>query len=314
MSVAAKTADDLVRAVRLKAMRPVADGTFPTTDVLALADDVQITIIASLLQSTRSGRWAATSDVALSDGVAAYTLPPDALAGGLHDLTVVTAEGVERDLAEVATGGRPYLPTGDSSGGAPTAYVWEHDQVVLSPTPQGVSGHLLRFRYPTRPRRLVSPTGNRVADALATVAPPWPSEWSSSTETVDVISGSSGRVLASTDVEDVGGDVAYPGGASQIASLEADGAKEGDYLALPGETPVPWIPESVFPLLVAGTVVELLEALGDQSHLTVAQARYDRLWSKTLSVLAPRNRGERRRIVPRHSPLRSAGRRRHGQW
>lgn len=309
--VAAKTTDDLLTEVREEAMLPDADGRLDSAGILRLASKRMSTAIADLLVSLRQERWVTTqSDTTITSGGASYRVPPRALATGVADVLIVDGSDVY-DAPEISAEERwRYTDGARGAWRSPFGYAWEGDKIVLLPTPQ-TSGYSLRIRYPRQPARLV-PTDECVQvksvtsttfDANTTV----PSTWGPS-EILDFVRGRMGADVLATDVT-----TTYSAPNFTPATMPSELAA-GDYACLAGETCVPAIPESVWPVLVAETSLACLRAVGDPEGIADAERNVIEATTRARRILAPRNRGERKMLVARDSALRGGrfpGRRMH---
>ena len=230
-------------------------------------------------------------------GTASYRMPTRSVGGAL------------RDVVWVDSGGTPQLPplrqlSSDepeaimAQEGTPYAYYLRNYHVVLVPTPN-VSG-TLRMPYYARPNRLVPvasaapiltvealPTGVRV-----TVASTATSLSFVSAERLDVVRATPAFETCVVNSPNVNPD--NPGGGDPITfdfTQEGDTAEVGDYLCLPGESPVPQVPVELHGLLAARTSRRLLKAVGDPDWQALDADVAD-LELRARSVLTPRVSGD----------------------
>lgn len=302
--VAAKTTADLLTEVRDETQLPDADGRLDSDGILRLASRRLSGSIADLLVSLRQERWVTTqADTTISSGTATYRVPSRALAAGVADIIVrETASGSEWSAPEIPAEERWRHSDGQRGRWrSPYGYAWQGDHIVLLPTPD-TTGYTLRIRYPRQPARLVQTTAAASVSskgASTIVVASVPSAFGSAA-TVDVVEGTPhGDVLMSDASATISSTTL-----TIAAGVDTEVAA-GDYVCLAGQTCVPPIPESVWPLLVAETSLAVLRAIGDDAAIPHAERTVMEALAHVRNVLAPRNRGERQMVINRSSSLRA---------
>lgn len=300
--VAAKTTDDLLTEVRDEAQLPTTDGRIDSAGILRLASKRLSTTIADLLVSLRQERWVTThADIPIVSGTARYRIPSRALATGVADILIVDGSDVY-DAPEIDAEERWRYTSGQRGPWrSPFGYTWEGDRIVLLPTPD-TSGYSLRVRYPRQPARLVEVDdcmliSSLTATTLTTLSLPSASAWASG-PTIDVVKSAPGGDVLMMDTAATTSVLTLT-----VAAVDSEVAV-GDYACLAGETCIPPIPESVWPLLVAETALAVLRAIGDPTGTADAERNVAEAGTRAKSVLAPRNRGERKMVIPHASTLR----------
>lgn len=299
--VAARTTAALLSEVSDQALLPSTDGRLTSAQILARADHVMDTMIAQLQVGARQQRMTRTfADTSIASGTYLYALPERALASGVTDIVIVSGTE-EYHAPEIDQSDAFRFRSQHGGWNSPHAYCWQGDSLELLPHPTEGT-YTLRVYYPEQPSRLVLTSACAVvASATATVITTTatvPTAWSAS-ETLDVVSHRPngkprGIDLAGTSIS---------GTSVTISAGVPTGTMAGDFVCLDGESCVPPIPVTLWPVLVAGTTLEVLRALGDP---LVADAR-ERLAEAVViarDLLSPRSRGTTKKIIAYHSPLR----------
>lgn len=308
--VAALTTADLLTQVKVLAQLPAADGRITDAELLSsCADPVLRETVADLLIGTRYQHWVvAASDATISSGTYLYDLPARAHASGLTDV-IITDGTSEWSAPEIPIAEAYRFRTEHGGWESPFAYTWRDDQLELLPHPTQ-SGYSLRLLFPRRPSRLVTVSECAVVASLTStrivlggtgyVGPGW-----SDTQTVDVVRGTSGRVLTEDRATTLSGLVNLDLVSGTWNTSGADAIVAGDFACEAGQTCVPYLPEAVWGVLVAGTTIEALRAVGDDPQaMQDAERRLDKAEARATSQLSPRSRGASKKIIARTAPIR----------
>lgn len=303
---------------------PATDSLVSDAELLALADGEMRTELAQVLIGAKSEYWLADATQAVTSGTATYRLPSRSLGMTLRKPTLYDASGNEWPLGSVSAEDR-YAFTSGSVTGIPHAFTLEDGSITLLPTP-GVSGLTLRFRYYASPSTL-DLTSNCALITRATA-----------TTTIQTSSTPSAMAVADTDryVDVIRGagmfdrmyeDLAMTVFAANEATLSAStpivvadittalnhAGGQAEYLVRAGYTPLPPIPDVLWPVLVAATRRSYCEAVGDVRGMAAAENMFSRKRAAAVSLLTPRVDGQPPRVIPSATPLRGGGRR-VGRW
>jgi hypothetical protein len=308
----ALTTDDLVDDVRLQTCIPTVDGRLGSTEalvdaaILRLADRVMRTHVADLLVATRSERWtAAPADTSITSGTSLYALPSRALAGGAADVRIVDSDGNEWSAPEIGAAQAWRFITGHCGWDSPYAYCWRDNLVELLPHPT-TTAYTLRVMYHRHPSRLTAVSDcallQEYVDATNVEYTSLPSSgWGNGTShTVDLVQrGPNGLALEDDiplNVNTVSGNLTRTSGSF---TNTAPYASAPSYACPYGTTCVPALPESLWPVLVDGTGLEVLRAIGDPGGSQEARDRLSESVTRARAVLSPRSRGASQKIVAR---------------
>ena len=290
----AYTTTDLLNSIRQRGSIPTTTNSSNvnnTTNLLAMAtEELHIKLLPMIL-SAREEYYVTYKDYSITANQATYTIPTRASGQVLRDVQLISGTTVKS------------LPLIDSeritstATGSPSAYYLEHNKVVLYPTPS-TTVDTLRLRYYLRPSRLAATSACVQITAIDTA-----------TFTVTVAAVPS-TMTANAYIDYVAADAPFQNRAidqliSSVTSttiimtgLPSDLAV-GDWVALADYTPIPQIPFEFIPVLSQMTVVKSLEALGDREGAKNAAADLQIIQNNALALIAPRNHGEPKKVVPR---------------
>lgn len=310
------TSADLIADVRRRAQLPdaAADGAMTDADILALATEEMSLRIVPLVRSAREDYYVMSVDLAVTSGQALYRIHERAQAGGLRDVTIVTASGDEYRIPRIDV--EEIGPA--ESVGAGLAYVLEGPDIRLVPTPTS-SDLTLRMRFHRAHSRFVpnAETSFAVWSGTTLSANAIPSTWSGLISTglvIDVYYDTSpfGAIALNQIVTSID-----PGSGS-FEDFTIVGGLAGFNLptnyqlrvGLSGETSNMDAPRECWPLLISSVTARVLEVIGDTTGAQIAHALVERESPRILSLLSPRSEGGRRVIIDRESALRT----RRGRW
>jgi hypothetical protein len=319
-----KTTDDLLAEARGGVAAPSANGLISPSELLSFADSDMRTELAQILIGTRSEYWLTDYTTPVVASQSTYRLPDRALGMGLRDVTVLDSGGREYNCTQIPADQRYLWSHGQSWGeSGPFVFTFENGSVTLLPTPAQSSQWTLRMRYYAEPSTLdllencsafsntpPSPTQIALDD---TVSPA-----TGNNAVIDIIYGAGMHEVMFTErlVNSAVGTTIILQGDTPIVPEDVAGNDVSSlthYVARLGRTPLPPIPMTLWPALVALTRRSYCEAIGDMRGMEAASAMYERKRAAALSLLQPRVDGEVRRPVPLFTPLRG-GRYRGRGW
>lgn len=244
-----------------------------------------------LIMSVRDEFYVRTKDYAITSNQRTYLIPERASGMVLRDVQIVQGTDI-RSLEPIQS---EHITT--TSTGTPEGYYFEHDSVVLYPTPSSTSG-TLRMRYFTRPSTLVATAEcaqiASINTTLKTVTVTTiPGSWVATTS-LDFVRQNSPHTCLEIDQA----AVSVVTTTIEFAALPS-GLVVGDWLALAGETPIPQIPTDFRPVLAQMTVAQVLMANGDKEGAAAADRDVEKLSAYVLALITPRNQGANKKIIPR---------------
>lgn len=260
--------NELIADIRARGSIPDDDANFTTDEIRKAATLEMREGVAPVLVRCRTEHLVYRHEQTITAGTAAYRMPTRAMAGSLRDVIVVGSNGSARPPLVAISSDDPRAQAGTS--GEPFAYYIRNHHVVLvyAPTASGT----LRLPYYARPNKLVLPSTCGVVTSASYTAATGDNEVfvSDPPETlqtdgmaIDLVRGTPGfETLFSGDtnlVEEVSPDVWH----YMFVTSEDPGIARGDYVCLPGESPVPQVPVECHGLLAARTAMRLLKSAGD---------------------------------------------------
>jgi hypothetical protein len=298
----------------LKERGSLPDEDFRFSDILLLnaATREMREGIAPMLTASRLDYLVYAYTVAVTSGKASYRMPTKAVGGTLRDVVFIGADGNPCPLTllssdEVRTIGNP------ATLGTPMGYYLRNYEVVLVPPPN-VTG-TLSMPYYARPNRLVLAGASTVTGARAiacatasynTVAgslqmsfhdgdPPAVLDGQGAgTQALEIVRASPGfeTLLTVADGEPTIIEVAPNSWAYRFTGFTSNpGIVGGDYICLPGESPVPQLPVELFGLLAVRGARRALKAVGDDRWQAL-EADVAELESKAKDWLTSRVSGD----------------------
>lgn len=258
--------------------------------LLELVDQHLRTVVTPKLLTVAEDWLTSTATYSVVAGTATYRLPWRSLR--VLDVTLLNASGepmrrFSRASAEQAKGLRTagWL----RKEGRPELWLVEASSLRLYPTPDVSGTHTLAVRYARRPGRLVDSAGTGVwvvtsvdGATLSLFGTGNPSN----EPAFDIIRGTPGFESLGDDVVSLGGSGA---GTSWTVDLEnTEGLEVGDYVALPGTSPVPQVPFDYLAVLEESVVEQLLRGAGDVAGAQTAREAKVDLQVSAEAVLEPR--------------------------
>lgn len=258
--------------------------------LLALVDQHLRTVVTPKLLTVAEDWLTASVSIPVVAGTATYRLPWRSLR--VLDVALLNASGeplqcFSRASAEQAKGMR-------TAGwlrlqGRPELWLVEASSLRLYPTPDVSTTYTLAVRYARRPGRLVDSAGTGVWVVTAVDGATLSLSGTGNPTAVtyfDIIRGTPGFESMGDDAVSLGGS---GGGTSWTVDLEqTDGIAVGDYLALPGTSPVPQVPLDYLGVLEESVVEQLLRGAGDVAGAQSAREAKMDLQLSAEAVLEPR--------------------------
>lgn len=280
---------------RLRGGLPSTDARFTDAKLLKLLTDELQGNIAPLVHNAKSDHGVVQYTVSATVGQSEYHLPSNAFAGTMRDVYWLDSSSNITPL-EPRSAADPLMYALGRNNGTPRYYYLRGSRVNVVPPPSA-AGTLALPHY-ARPSTLVLIASCMTIDAVTTSA-------TSVFVTVD-FSGSPPFAYNTARLSVVsarpGFETIIDNGANDNPSLVSPGVYEleftwngtnapvaGDYLCLPGESPVPQCPVELFPLLHARAALVAVPSTGDMSQASAAlAAQVADLEAKARAFLQPR--------------------------
>lgn len=303
------TSDDLIASVRRAGFLPDTSD-LSSSDILAFADEELLTTVAEAWKGGREERAVTYEDIPVVAGTQRYRIPRRAMGRAVRGVAWLDASGNEGPADEIS----PLDAWRWSNGGA--IYYFEDDHLVLPYSPTA-SNESIRVRYVSGPPRLVDVTAaaritqpiSTTSFYISTTSPP--SSVSTATALVDIVRGESpfptlyrDRIISGFAGSTITLSSSTPIVVAEIATSLTVGER-ADYVCPRDTTVYPQVPKEFWPVLVAATLMRVLDAIGDQAGADRSAARLGMAIKKAQGVTEPRNQGKRAALVNRSSGLRS---------
>ena len=283
------TTTGLIDIIKIRAMVPISQDTFPKATILDIAtDEIRAVIIPSILATNEE--WLLTStNPAYARSV---NIPKNAISGSLRDIQLVKGTSIKstprlsvEDLYNSdASQNRTGFIIEDT---AVKFYGAEHDSVILrfyaSP------GSLVTTDTCAQ---IVSASYDSGQDETTFVTSANPTDWAT-TLAVDFVSNTpfyKSTSVNTTATVDNSTTVTVSGDLTETVL-------PGDWIAPTGTSPIAQIPQEWLPYLAQAVVSVILEAQGDFEAAAKSTARQMALKASLLGTVTPRVRGEAKKIV-----------------
>lgn len=288
--------DSLVSQVQTTALSPNSQNQFQTSQILALMNNELKLNICSMIKSVIEEYFVTSLQYQVNAGQS-YQIPIRCMGGSLRQVVLVDAAGQWVDITKMAL--EDIVVT---SYNFYTLPIWNYGFYLMNDRaflyPQGGNSQMaytLQMNYERMPNDLVSSDVCGQINAvnmgtntltLSFVDPSW-----TTGSTFDIIDNqpqfsSVGDDQTITNIS--GNDVTF-------TNLPT-GVHAGQWVCLAGQSCIPQIPYSLFPLLVYRTVYKMAQALGDSTLLQTAKDSYTEAREDALHMLTPRMESENKII------------------
>lgn len=287
---------DLITSIKMKGQIPTSQAQFTTANILSAADDEILSGLVPLVMSVRESYFQTYKDTAIVDGTARYRINSRAVGMKLKELAIVDANGdVYNDL------GRTEVEDQYGEG-----FYFEGSEVVLRPTPTGLSSYSLRQTFFRRPGTLVLPS---TCGAITAIDTTLFKVTISSTPSTFTTSKSYDFVQANPGFDTLAMDQTASTITSNVMTFTSlpTGLAVGDYVALATQSPVVQLPLELHPVLALRTAITILRSLGHETEAASKQKELEKMEERIISLLNPRIEGEPKKIIARQGVLNPGG-------
>ena len=283
------TADNLLSSIERRSFAPASQSTFESDEILAIADEVNLSVIMPNILTVREEYFVFKKDYSITASQAEYVIPPRALGGSLRDVQIIDDNGTIRSLPRIEPDDQVSTAVGTLYG-----YYLRDDKVVLHRTPSSTSG-TLRLSFFLQPGSLVLASAGAVISAINTSTnvvsvTTIPSTWVTG-NTFDFISGKGSH--AYRDIDKV--STLVSGTDITFSSLPSDLAV-GDYINLAEQSSLVQLPSPYRAVLAQTVAAEMLASMNQPSAAN-ADKKAKALMDSALGLITPRVRGDVRVIT-----------------
>lgn len=297
------TTTALLNSIKTRAMVPTSQQTFGDPDILALATEELKLGVVPFMMKNRSEYFVTYSDTPIVSGTSTYSIPTRAIGGKIKGASLVDSAGNILPFPLIDKADLPFF--NNSNGGGRFSFYFEGNDVVLVPTPTSTPNLSIRFSYYSRPGDLVQTTSAAQITSINSGAnqvtvSSLPTSITTSTS-VDFIKGRPGFELRGMDrTISLIASTTLTFSTSLPSSLAVN-----DWIALSEQSPIPQIPTELHPMLAQRTAIKILESLGDDQGLKLAQGKLQEMEQNALHLISPRSDANPKKLINRYSTLRS---------
>ncbi len=298
-----KTDLSIVKSVQAHPLLPLSENTLTEERIIEFLDEDMRSTILPLVLAAKEEFYVENIDQTLVAGTYNYTIPERAAFATWRDIVLVDPMGNEVAMTELPP---EYVKITYPVGNLPPMYVFgfimNNDRITLWPPNTTIpTQNTLRMKIKRQPNHLTpylncgQVTQINTGTGVITLSVNGDGTWSTST-TFDVIPNSP----QFTSRED---DLAITAVDNTLNTITVTtiptGLIVGDWICPARLSPIPQIPYDLFPLLVQRGVIRVLEALGDNQNLQVAERRYQDMAADFARTVSPRIGGTRKVLVNR---------------
>jgi hypothetical protein len=272
------TTDDLIEAVKLRAMLPTSQVTFQDPDFLRFANEEMFTNLVPLILSAREDFFLTSQDFVVPSTTGSYPIPSRAIGAKLAAVKLVESDGVtERDLPRVSQADLSHVTFG--------FYVLANSLYLVNTI--GAAYPTLRMYYYQRPNRLVSTDNAGVVGAFNLV---------NKTVTLQTLPGVFANAAAydlvqavpNFDTLSTSNTATISGSVMTFSSALPVTLALGDVVALAGQTSVIPLPYEFHAVLAQAVACKCLEALNDTQALQSAVGKLVVMQDTALKLISNR--------------------------
>lgn len=300
------TSSLLIQSVKRRAMIPTNQNTFTDEDFLAFAnEEVSMGLLPTILR-VHEDYLLHTQEIPLVKGKFEYNIPHRAIGNKLRDVGIKDTNGNVFEMTRIGIGDLSQYS--NRVGSRLDAFYVKNNKIVLAPTGDSPESGFLLMSFYLRPNEMVDE--NRIGTITninkntgVISVNNVPNHFSTAIK-YDFIGHKSPFVslnisLTAVSVNSVTKSIEFT-----ITDIPDD-LEVGDYLASEGETLVPQVPLDLHSVLAHRVATRCLEALGDTEGLSNANRKLMEMEDKTANIIDSRVEDAPKKVVNRHSSLRS---------
>lgn len=302
------TSDKLIESVKRRASIPENQNTFQPEDFLAFADEeMNLGVVPSVLRM-HEDYYLWTDNLPLVANQNRYAIPYRAIGNKLREVAYLDANGNVFEMTRIGVADIPYYNTSATSNGVYAYYIANNDIVLVPPNITLNSNSFLMVSYYIRPNSLVLLEDVAVISAIdrntgILQVSNLPSDFNIN-QLVDLIKVKSPHKIIDFDIQPVAINSTSKTITLNISDIP-DTLELGDHVCMATTTAIPQIPSDLHVLLAHRVATRCLEAQGDQEGLAAANQKLGELEQQTQVLIDSRVEDAPKKIVNRHSTLRS---------
>lgn len=285
------TTSDLLAGILRKSFAPTGQTTFETDDVLLMADEILCDDLVPDIMSVREEFFVFSKDLTITANQGEYDIPARAVGMIVREIKIKKGTTLS-DLPRIEPEDVDTTETG-----SPREFYLKDNKIVLHPTPDRTENTLVVSFY-LRPGKHVETSAAGLITAIDTstnvvTVSSIPATWATG-NVFDLIKQDGGQQPRAIDLT----STLVSGSTITLPSLPT-GLAVGDYVALAGETPLPYVLPEFRSVLEQGAAAQILSNM-NQPGGEKAEAKYKAMRESRIKLLTPRVHGEDRVIMARN--------------
>lgn len=298
------TTDTLIESIKRRAAIPTSQSTFKNEDFIAfLNEEMSLGLVPSVLRM-KEDYLLVTLDIPLEQNKTQYTIPVRAIGNKVREISFKDTNDNVLEMTRIQIGDLPYYSSNNNSLYA--YYIANNVINLMSATPT-VSG-FLSISYYIRPNQLVMlanvgviqsinrTTGEIFLDKI-------PSGFSVTAD-FDLVQHTSPHKCLSIDLSVTSVNALTKSVVVDIANIPEQ-LSAGDHFCLAQQSAIPQIPSDLHVILAHRAAARCLEAQGDLEGLQAANAKLAEFEKNTENLIDDRVEDSPKKLVSRHSHIRS---------
>lgn len=307
--------DDLVSALKRYSYFPEAQQTLQSSDLISILNDELTLNLAAELMKVRINHFLTSKTVSTTANVPRIVIPERAIGSTIKNIYLVDGAG---GRTPIVYGDVDVLEGAAAGAASPTDFLFSGDEIILVPTPSGVSN--LEIWFYRMLSKLVLTASCAKITAVSSLA---------GTTTFTVNTDLTGSLSIGDKVDFVSGKSPFLSWADdvtitaisatqiQVATTDVDdesGAVEpiaNDYICPAGTSCIPQIPRELHPVLVQMGVVSMMQPIAHLPKYQLAKDRLERMRDSAFKLIVHRVEMQPELLVDNESPNALAG---SGAW
>lgn len=302
------TSDKLIESVKRRSAVPVSQITFTNEDFLAFADEEMAMGLVPAILRQHEDYLGYTESIALEADKKRYAIPYRAIGNKLSEVSYRDSNGNVYEMTRIEKDALPYY-NGYSTSTNVYAFYVENNEVVLVPDSIVPSANAtLDMSFYMRPNSLVMlekvsviTNIDRTTGQISVTN--IPSEYSV-TKMFDMYQFRSPHKTLDYDLTATAVDPTTNTITFALADIPSN-LVVGDHVSLAEQAAIPQVPADLHVVLAHRVAARCLESMGDLEGLQAANTKLAELEKQTETVIDDRVEGAPRKIVNRHSSLRT---------
>lgn len=301
--------NQLIESVKRRALIPSNQNTFTNDDFLAFAtEEMNLGIVPSVL-IMHEDYYLNTDAIPLEPNKTSYPIPYRAIGNKLREVSYRDASGNILEMTRIGVADLPYYNNSTTSNQVYAYYIANNNIVLVPPNISLSTGTSLMVSYYIRPNSLVLLEDVAVISDIdrstgMVQVSNLPTDFNAN-KLIDFIQLKSPHKIISFDIQPQSINSTSKTITFNIGDIPEDLAN-GDHIALAEQSAIPQLPSDLHVVLAHRVATRCLEALGDNEGLQAANAKLAEMEQKTTALIDSRVEDAPKKIVNRHSTLRSS--------